>query len=83
MMERVRDEAHRFAITAHRKRRGKRSLRSALDEVEGVGPATKKALIKHFGSVAAIRAASPEALCEVKGVGRALAQRIREALGQI
>jgi excinuclease ABC subunit C len=81
LMERIRDEAHRFAITHHRKRRAKRSLRSALDEIPGVGPALKKALVVYFGSVAAIRAASVEQLGEVKGIGPALAQRIRETLG--
>lgn len=80
LMERVRDEAHRFAITHHRKRRAKRSLKSALDEIEGVGPSLKRALVKHFGSVAAIRNADTDALVEVKGIGRALAQRIREQL---
>ena len=81
LMERVRDEAHRFAIGLHRKRRGKRALHSSLDDIEGVGPATKRALVKHFGSIAAIRAADIDALCGVRGVGRALAERIRDALG--
>src|SRR5690606_29796443 len=71
LMERIRDEAHRFAITHHRKRRGKRSLESALDSVPGVGPSLKRALVRHFGSISAIRSASPEALCEVKGIGPA------------
>jgi excinuclease ABC subunit C len=82
LMERVRDEAHRFAIGHHRKRRGKRSLRSALDDIEGVGPQLKRALVQHFGSVAAIRSAEPEALCEVKGIGAALAARIHAVLGR-
>ncbi len=81
LMERIRDEAHRFAITHHRKRRAKRSLKSALDEIQGVGPALKKALVQHFGSIAAIRAASVEQLGEVKGIGPSLAKRIRESLG--
>ena len=79
-MERVRDEAHRFAVALHRKRRSKRSLGSALDDIEGVGPSLKRALVKHFGSVSAIRGANVEALLEVKGIGRALAQRIAEQL---
>jgi excinuclease ABC subunit C len=82
LMERVRDEAHRFAITLHRKRRSKRSLKSALDEIEGVGPALKRALVKHFGSVAAIRNAEVAALCEVRGIGQSLAERIRASLGR-
>jgi excinuclease ABC subunit C len=81
LMERVRDEAHRFAITLHRKRRGKRTLHSALDDIEGIGPALKKALVRHFGSIAAIRSAEIDDLCKVKGIGRSLAERIRAALG--
>ncbi|MDC0718504.1 excinuclease ABC subunit UvrC [Nannocystis bainbridge] len=81
LMTQIRDEAHRFAITHHRKRRGKRALHSALDDIPGVGPSLKKALIQHFGTVAEIRAAAPARLTEVKGVGAALAQRIHEALG--
>jgi excinuclease ABC subunit C len=77
----VRDEAHRFAITLHRKRRGKRSLHSALDDIEGIGPALKKALVRHFGSISAIRNAELDELCKVKGIGRSLAERIRAALG--
>ncbi len=76
LMERVRDEAHRFAITHHRKRRSKKALRSALDDIPGVGPAVKKALLQHFGTVAAIRRADAEDLSQVKGVGAALAKRI-------
>jgi excinuclease ABC subunit C len=80
LMERVRDEAHRSAIRHHRKRRGKRSLHSALDDVEGVGPVLKRALIQRFGSVAAIKAADMDALVEVQGIGKALARKIHEAL---
>ena len=80
LMTQIRDEAHRFAITHHRKRRGKRALHSALDDIPGVGPALKKALIQRFGTVAEIRAAEPAKLAEVKGVGQALAQRIHDAL---
>lgn len=82
LMERVRDEAHRFAITHHRKRRAKRQLRSSLDDIEGVGPALKRALVKHFGSISAIRAANAEQLAEVKGIGPSLAKRIYEQLGR-
>lgn len=81
LMTRIRDEAHRFAITHHRKRRGKRQLKSKLDSIPGVGPALKERLIKHFGSVKAIKAADEKALIEVKGVGKALAGKIREHLG--
>ena len=80
LMERVRDEAHRFAIAHHRRRRGKRSLKSALDDIPGVGPSLKRALVKHFGTIAAIRKADPDALAAVKGIGPALAQRIADDL---
>jgi excinuclease ABC subunit C len=80
LMTRLRDEAHRFAITHHRKRRGKRSLESVLDGIAGVGPVTKRALIGHFGTVKAIRAASIEQLCEVEGVGPKLAAVIHAAM---
>jgi excinuclease ABC subunit C len=80
LMTRLRDEAHRFAITHHRKRRGKRSLVSVLDGIAGVGPVTKRALVGHFKTVKAIRAASVEQLCEVEGVGPKLAQAIHAAL---
>jgi len=80
LMTRLRDEAHRFAITHHRKRRGKRALVSVLDDIKGVGPATKRGLIKHFGSIKAIKAASVEQLAEVKGVGPKLAGVIHAAM---
>ena len=81
-MERVRDEAHRFAITHHRKRRSKRAVRSVLDDIEGVGPSIKRKLVQHFGSVAAIREATVDELSAVKGVGKSLAERIRERVGR-
>ncbi|MCA9690961.1 MAG: excinuclease ABC subunit UvrC [Myxococcales bacterium] len=80
ILTRLRDEAHRFAITFHRKRRGKRALHSALDDIKGVGPSLKKALLAHFGTVAAIRAADLAALQEVPGVGAKVAARIHAAL---
>ena len=81
LMTQLRDEAHRFAITHHRKRRGKRALHSALDDIPGVGPAIKKTLLQTFGSVAGIVAAEDSALAAIKGVGPALVKKIREALG--
>jgi excinuclease ABC subunit C len=81
LMTQLRDEAHRFAITHHRKRRGKRALHSALDDIPGVGPAIKKTLLQTFGSVAGIVAAEDTALAAIKGVGPALVKKIREALG--
>lgn len=69
MLQRLRDEAHRFAITLHRTRRSKSMIDSLLDDVEGVGPAKKKALIKHFGSLKKLKAASVSELQEVPGIG--------------
>ncbi|NMB61053.1 MAG: excinuclease ABC subunit UvrC [Chloroflexi bacterium] len=80
MMQRIRDEAHRFAITAHRNRRSKANLRSVLDEISGVGPARKKALIKFFGSLDAIRHASAEEIAGVPGISLTLAEEILRSL---
>ena len=80
LLQRVRDEAHRTAIALHRKRRGKRATASTLDAVPGLGPAKSKALLRHFGSVRAVRAATPEELAEAPGIGPALAQSIRATL---
>src|SRR5690606_14660046 len=68
LIQRIRDEAHRFAITFHRAKRSKASIASSLDDVPGVGPKRKKALINHFGSVKAIRAASEAELQQVEGI---------------
>jgi excinuclease ABC subunit C len=80
LLQRVRDEAHRFAVTYHQKVRSRRAVRSALDEVEGVGPARKRALLRKFGSVKAMRDASAEDLAAVAGVGPGLAERIKRAI---
>lgn len=80
LLQRVRDEAHRFAISHHRKRRGKAMKASALDDIQGVGPARAKALIRHFGSVAAIREADVEQIALVPGIGLASAHSIRARL---
>jgi excinuclease ABC subunit C len=77
LLQRIRDEAHRFAITAHRSRRIKSGLASQLDEVPGIGPARRRALLKSFGSVDALRAASVEQISQVKGITPALAESIR------
>jgi excinuclease ABC subunit C len=71
LLQRVRDEAHRFAVTYHSLLRGKRQTASVLDGVPGVGPATRKKLIKNFGSVAGLRAASVEEIAGVVGSARA------------
>ena len=80
LVQRIRDEAHRFAVTYHQKVRGKRAVRSVLDEVEGVGPARKRALLRRFGSVRAMREAPLADLAAVQGVGAALAERIKQAI---
>jgi excinuclease ABC subunit C len=82
LIQRVRDEAHRFAITSHRNRRDKLSMKSALEAIPGIGPKKKKALLKHFGnSIDAIRRASVDELCEVPGINRVLAETIHMSLG--
>ena len=80
LLQRVRDESHRFAITYHRQTRRKGALRSALDGIPGVGEAYQKRLLKHFGSVRAMREASVEELMQVKGVGESKAKAIHAAL---
>ncbi|GAB2473592.1 excinuclease ABC subunit UvrC [Xylanimonas ulmi] len=80
LLQRVRDEAHRFAITQHRKRRSKGMTASALDGVPGLGPARQKALLTHFGSVKRLRAASVEEIASVRGMGTTTAQAVVAAL---
>lgn len=80
LVQRVRDEAHRFAITFHRQRRKKSDFKSALDELPGIGPHRKKALLKAFGSVKRIRDASVEELAQVEGIGPSLAKQIKTSL---
>src|SRR5436305_498455 len=80
LVQRIRDEAHRFAVTYHQKVRGKRATRSVLDDVDGVGPARKRALLRRFGSVRAMREAPVGDLAAVAGVGQALAGRIKQAI---
>ncbi|MEW6308756.1 MAG: excinuclease ABC subunit UvrC [Bacillota bacterium] len=76
LLQRVRDEAHRFAVTYHRRVRGKRALRSSLDDIPGVGPARRTALLRRFGSLAALRRASAEDIAAVPGIGGKLAATI-------
>lgn len=82
LLQRVRDEAHRFAISHHRRRRTRASTASVLDGVPGVGPHRRKALLRHFGSVKALRAASVEQVSQVPGVGPSTAAAIVAALGE-
>jgi len=76
LLQRLRDEAHRFAITYNRKLRTRRTLRSQLGEIPGVGPGRQKALLTRFGSVSAIRCAPPEEIARLPGIGHELAVRI-------
>jgi excinuclease ABC subunit C len=82
LVQRIRDEAHRFAITYHRDVRGKKALRSELDDVAGIGPGRKKALLKRFGSVRRIREASVEEVAATPGISRDLAERLKAQLAR-
>ncbi|MFF2526208.1 excinuclease ABC subunit UvrC [Streptomyces liangshanensis] len=82
LLQRVRDEAHRFAITYQRAKRAKRIRTSPLDDVPGLGETRKQALIKHFGSVKRLRQATIEQICEVPGLGRKTAEAVAVALAQ-
>jgi excinuclease ABC subunit C len=81
LLQRVRDEAHRFAITFHRSQRSKRMTASALDSVPGLGEHRRKALVTHFGSVARLKQATVEEITAVPGIGVATATAVRAALG--
>ena len=76
LLRRLRDESHRFAIQFHRKSRRKKSLQSDISTIPGVGPARRRALLRHFGSLSAVKRASLEELVKVEGVGEALAAEI-------
>lgn len=80
LLQRVRDESHRFAITYHRQQRRKGALRSALDEIPGIGASYQKRLLNHFGSVKAMREADIEDFMRVKGIGQAKAEALYQAL---
>jgi len=80
LLQRVRDEAHRFAITYHRTLRGKERLRSLLDSIAGVGATRRRLLLRHFGSVQRMRQATVEELAQVPGISAALATQIHAAL---
>ncbi|PIZ03942.1 MAG: excinuclease ABC subunit C [Gammaproteobacteria bacterium CG_4_10_14_0_8_um_filter_38_16] len=80
LLQFIRDEAHRFAITAHRKARGKKQLQSILDLIAGVGKKRKIDLLKHFGGLQELKKASTEEIAAVKGISRVLAKQIYDAL---
>lgn len=81
LLQRIRDEAHRFAITYHRSKRSKRMTASALDSVRGLGEHRRKALVTHFGSVSRLKEATVEEITAVPGIGIATAKAVLEALG--
>ncbi len=80
LLQRVRDEAHRFALGYHQKIRKRESFASALDTIPGIGPKRKRALLNQFGSVRAIREASKEELAATKGMSRSVARKLKELL---
>ncbi|MFF0301895.1 excinuclease ABC subunit UvrC [Streptomyces sp. NPDC004562] len=82
LLQRIRDEAHRFAITYQRTKRSKRFRSSPLDDVPGLGDTRRQALIKHFGSLKRLRSATIDQICEVPGIGRKTAETIAVALAQ-
>jgi excinuclease ABC subunit C len=82
-LQRIRDEAHRFAITHHRRRMEKRDMHSLLDDIPGVGTAKKKALLRQFGDVETLRKAAPEELLNVRGITKPLAEEILRHLNPV
>jgi excinuclease ABC subunit C len=80
LVQRIRDEAHRFAIGYHRKLRSKKAFKSKLDDIPGIGPKRKTALLRHFGSITRIRAATLDELAAAPGMNRAAAQKLKDLL---
>ena len=80
LLQKIRDEVHRFAITYHRKLRSKRTLESPLEKINGIGKARRLMLLKHFRSIDAIRKASIEEITEVKGINKKVAGDIKKGL---
>jgi excinuclease ABC subunit C len=83
LIQQVRDEAHRFAITGHRNRRDKKRRTSTLESIPGIGAKRRRELLRYFGGIQAINHASLDELAKVPGISRSLAQKIFEALHNI
>ncbi len=82
LLKQIRDEAHRFAITYNRKVRQKRTIKSVLDDIPGIGPARRKLLLTTFGSVKKIKQLTVEQLCEIKGINKQMAERILDRVAE-
>ena len=80
LLQRLRDETHRFGVTYHRNLRGKSAIRSSLDDIEGIGPKRRQALLRKFGSIKAMREASVDELAAVPGMNRRVAEQLKEQL---
>ena len=80
LLQRIRDEAHRFALSYHQRLRRRETFASSLDTVPGIGPSRKRALLKQFGTIQSIRDASTEELTAVGGINQSLARTIKESL---
>ena len=83
LLQRIRDEAHRFAISYHRNLRSKRQIKSILDDIEGIGHSKKKLLIDKFGSIDKIKKANKKELAAINGIGEILASKIKRSLNPL